>query len=81
MKHLRDTLNAQEEEPQHQEELAAKVPKEVTTNNNNNDNLNIEPMRPLLRGYCSTLTLPGRPQRNGYGRMDADYCEINLTNG
>lgn len=52
--------------------------KEATTG----ENLNIEPMRPLLRGYCSTLTLPGR-QRGPYNRVPAegDYCEISLANG
>ncbi|XP_076260420.1 sickie isoform X2 [Rhynchophorus ferrugineus] len=46
------------------------------------DNISIEPMRPLMRDYCSTLTLPGR-QRNPYNRVpvDGDYCEISLTNG
>lgn len=47
--------------------------------------LNIEPMRPLLRGYCSTLTLPSR-QRHHYTRLQpdglvADYCEIAVVNG
>ncbi|KAF5274425.1 hypothetical protein FQR65_LT04341 [Abscondita terminalis] len=44
--------------------------------------MNVEPMRPLFRGYCSTLTLPGR-NRN-YGPVpdnSADYCEISLANG
>ncbi|CAH1134529.1 unnamed protein product [Ceutorhynchus assimilis] len=48
----------------------------------NGENLDIEPMRPLLRGYCSTLTLPGR-QRGPYNRVpsDGDYCEISMANG
>jgi hypothetical protein len=45
--------------------------------------LSIEPMRPLLRGYCSTLTLP--PRQRHYQRIQpdggADYCEISLANG
>lgn len=45
--------------------------------------LSIEPMRPLLRGYCSTLTLP--PRQRHYQRVQpdgsADYCEISLANG
>ncbi|XP_063906521.1 protein sickie isoform X3 [Zophobas morio] len=45
--------------------------------------LSIEPMRPLLRGYCSTLTLPSRQRQ--YQRVPADpandYCEISLANG
>ncbi|XP_030764582.1 protein sickie isoform X2 [Sitophilus oryzae] len=47
------------------------------------ENMNIEPMRPLMRDYCSTLTLPGR-QRNPYNRavtVDGDYCEISMANG
>lgn len=45
------------------------------------DNLSIEPMRPLLRGYCSTFTLAGR-QRSPYGRGgEGDYCDISLANG
>lgn len=45
--------------------------------------LNIEPMRPLLRGYCSTLTLPSRQHGRQYGRLDGlgDYCEIGMVNG
>lgn len=45
--------------------------------------LNIEPMRPLLRGYCSTLTLPSRQHGRQYGRLDGlgDYCEIGIVNG
>ncbi|XP_057665931.1 protein sickie [Diorhabda carinulata] len=47
------------------------------------DNLSIEPMRPLLRGYCSTLTLP--PRQRQYQRVQpdggSDYCEISLANG
>lgn len=44
--------------------------------------MNVEPMRPLFRGYCSTLTLPGRSRH--YPRVPdscADYCEISLANG
>lgn len=44
--------------------------------------MNVEPMRPLFRGYCSTLTLPGRSRH--YQRVpdsSADYCEIALANG
>ncbi|XP_044262879.1 protein sickie isoform X1 [Tribolium madens] len=45
--------------------------------------LSIEPMRPLLRGYCSTLTLP--PRQRHYQRVQqdpsSDYCEISLANG
>ncbi|XP_060525859.1 protein sickie isoform X2 [Cylas formicarius] len=44
----------------------------------------VEPMRPLLRGYCGALTLPSR-QRHPYPRVQpdggADYCEIALING
>ncbi|CAG9856593.1 unnamed protein product [Phyllotreta striolata] len=45
------------------------------------ENLSIEPMRPLLRDYCSTL-----PQRQRqYNRVQpdggSDYCEIALANG
>ncbi|XP_050507171.1 protein sickie isoform X2 [Diabrotica virgifera virgifera] len=47
------------------------------------ENLSIEPMRPLLRGYCSTLTLP--PRQRQYQRVQpdggSDYCEISLANG
>ncbi|KAK9880371.1 hypothetical protein WA026_010255 [Henosepilachna vigintioctopunctata] len=46
--------------------------------------LNVQPMRPLFRGYCSTLTLPSRP-RPTYQMMQpegmGDYCEIALANG
>lgn len=51
---------------------------------NEEDTIGVEPMRPLLRGYCSTLTLPARPGRH-YQRVQpdggADYCEISLVNG
>lgn len=53
-------------------------------NDEKDDNsLCIEPMKPLIRGYCSTLTLPSR-QRH-YQRIQpdggSDYCEISLANG
>lgn len=45
--------------------------------------LSIEPMKPLIRGYCSTLTLPSRQRQ--YQRIQpdggSDYCEISLANG
>lgn len=47
------------------------------------NNLQVEPMRPLMRGYCSTLTLQGRQKglySNG-GQLDGDYCEISMANG
>lgn len=41
----------------------------------------LEPMRPLIRGYCSTLTLQGR-QKGLYGnQLEGDYCEISMANG
>ncbi|XP_022909425.1 protein sickie isoform X3 [Onthophagus taurus] len=45
--------------------------------------LNVEPMRPLFREYCSTLTLPSRPRHYPRVQPDgsADYCEISLANG
>ncbi|KAK4882133.1 hypothetical protein RN001_005452 [Aquatica leii] len=43
--------------------------------------MNVEPMRPLFRGYCSTLTLPGRNRNYGPVPDSADYCEISLANG
>lgn len=46
------------------------------------DPVNVEPMRPLLRGYCSTLTLPSRRH---YQRSEldngGDYCDISIANG
>lgn len=47
------------------------------------ENLSIEPMRPLLRGYCSTLTLPARQRQYQRVQPDggSDYCEIALANG
>lgn len=48
------------------------------------ESMNVEPMMPLLRGYCSTLTLPCRTGRQ-YQRVqpdgNADYCEISIANG
>ncbi|KAI4459066.1 steerin [Holotrichia oblita] len=51
------------------------------------EGISVEPMRPLLRGYCSTLTLPAARPRH-YPRVQAvdgsgaaDYCEISLVNG
>ncbi|XP_045469651.1 protein sickie isoform X1 [Harmonia axyridis] len=48
------------------------------------NSVSVEPMRPLFRGYCSTLTLPSR-HRPTYQMMQpegmGDYCEIGLTNG
>ncbi|KAJ8962047.1 hypothetical protein NQ314_005829 [Rhamnusium bicolor] len=48
-----------------------------------NTTLCIEPMRPLLRGYCSTLTLPSRQRHYQRVQPDggSDYCEISLANG
>ncbi|XP_074029206.1 sickie isoform X2 [Leptinotarsa decemlineata] len=48
-----------------------------------NNILSIEPMRPLLRGYCSTFTLPSRPRQYQRVQPDggSDYCEISLANG
>lgn len=47
------------------------------------NSLSIEPMKPLMRGYCSTLTLPSRQRQ--YQRIQpdggSDYCEISLANG
>lgn len=47
------------------------------------DTMNVEPMMPLLRGYCSTLTLPSRTRQ--YARVhpdgNADYCEVSIANG
>lgn len=37
--------------------------------------VNIMPMRPLLRGYNSHLTLPTRGPRGQHGMMSADYCD------
>ncbi|CAH1981002.1 unnamed protein product [Acanthoscelides obtectus] len=46
--------------------------------------ISIEPMRPLLRGYCSTLTLPSR-QRHYHHKVPpdsvSDYCDISIANG
>lgn len=61
-------------------------PKEAEKQQNGEEDtpsLNIEPMRPLLRGYCSTLTLPSRQHGRQYGRLDGlgDYCEIGVVNG
>lgn len=53
------------------------------TEEKEDNSLSIEPMKPLIRGYCSTLTLPSR-QRH-YQRIQpdggSDYCEISLANG
>lgn len=53
------------------------------TEEKEDNSLCIEPMKPLIRGYCSTLTLPSR-QRH-YQRIQpdggSDYCEISLANG
>lgn len=45
------------------------------------ESISVEPMMPLLRGYCSTLNLPSR--RTQYTRIppDVDYCEITTMNG
>ncbi|KAB0802708.1 hypothetical protein PPYR_04894 [Photinus pyralis] len=43
--------------------------------------MNVEPMRPLFRGYCSTLTLPGRSRNYATVPDTSDYCEISLANG
>lgn len=62
-------------------------PKEAEKQQNGEEDappsMNIEPMRPLLRGYCSTLTLPSRQHGRPYGRLDGlgDYCEIGVVNG
>ncbi|KRT85586.1 hypothetical protein AMK59_732, partial [Oryctes borbonicus] len=54
-----------------------------TASHGEEDGINVEPMRPLLRGYCSTLTLPARPRHYPRVQPDggADYCEISLVNG
>lgn len=55
----------------------------LSTEEKEDNSLSIEPMKPLIRGYCSTLTLPSR-QRH-YQRIQpdggSDYCEISLANG
>lgn len=55
----------------------------TNTEEKEDNSLSIEPMKPLIRGYCSTLTLPSR-QRH-YQRIQpdggSDYCEISLANG
>lgn len=48
--------------------------------------MNVQPMRPLLRGYCSNLTLPARGPRGHYPQRiqpdgGSDYCEIAIANG
>lgn len=48
--------------------------------------MNVQPMRPLLRGYCSNLTLPARGPRGHYPQRvqpdgGSDYCEISIANG
>lgn len=57
--------------------------KNATTEEKDDNSLIIEPMKPLIRGYCSTLTLPSRHRH--YQRIQpdggSDYCEISLANG
>lgn len=57
--------------------------RESSQGDDDSASINVEPMRPLLRGYCSTLTLPSR-QRH-YPRLQpdgiADYCELSAING
>lgn len=43
--------------------------------------LSIEPMRPLLRGYCSTLNLPSRSRVRVQPEGASEYCEIAIANG
>lgn len=48
--------------------------------------MNVQPMRPLLRGYVSNLTLPARGPRGHYQQRvqpdgGSDYCEIAIANG
>ncbi|XP_050304123.1 protein sickie-like isoform X2 [Anthonomus grandis grandis] len=91
MKHIREQSYVAKQQQQQQHHLddfpdnMASFAMDVKINGavkeGGGENLSIEPMRPLLRGYCSTLTLPGR-QRGGYNRAtDGDYCEISLANG
>lgn len=57
--------------------------KSISINQNEEETtaLSIEPMRPLLRGYCSTLTLPSRSRMRVQPDGASEYCEIAIANG
>lgn len=54
---------------------------QINQNEDESTTLSIEPMRPLLRGYCSTLTLPSRSRVRVQPDGASDYCEIAMANG
>ncbi|KAL1505332.1 hypothetical protein ABEB36_004923 [Hypothenemus hampei] len=61
--------------------VSMKQIREQTENVNNQPETvasDIEPMRPLLRGYCGTLA---HRQRGPLIRDAGDYCDISLANG
>lgn len=67
--------------------LNVRSPYRDATQNNDEDalSMNIQPMQPLLRGYCSSTTLPSRsrhcPRIHAESSNVPDYCEISLLNG
>lgn len=81
------TSSSPRESPKKHQDETAKIlnshTRESSQGDDDSGSINVEPMRPLLRGYCSTLTLPSR-QRH-YPRLQpdgiADFCEISTGNG
>lgn len=43
--------------------------------------VNVQPMRPLLRGYNSHVTLPTRGTRGGTHHFVSDFCENDINQG
>ncbi|CAH0559607.1 unnamed protein product, partial [Brassicogethes aeneus] len=81
-----DTPEKQEHEkisPAEEENKIITGSRKVLNNIREEESLSIEPMRPLLRGYCGTLTLPNRQRHYPRVQPDggSDYCEISLCNG
>lgn len=72
-----------EAESMHHKKILNHINENPADEKDDNTTLCIEPMRPLLRGYCSTLTLPSRQRHYQRVQPDggSDYCEITLANG
>ncbi|XP_018575253.1 neuron navigator 3 isoform X2 [Anoplophora glabripennis] len=79
----REKLDLPKEESTHHKKILNHINENPTEEREDNTTLCIEPMRPLLRGYCSTLTLPSRQRHYQRVQPDggSDYCEISLANG
>lgn len=79
----------QTEKPTYNEQVKIVPQTKILNNTKQQDNqteddgspLSIEPMRPLLSGYCSTLSRPRNFGSLVQSDGNSDYCDISLVNG